>query len=67
MLVLSRKRGQKIRIGEAIEVSVRAIDGDRVRLGIEAPREMPILRGELARFLRREPPHAREGGPDDAD
>ncbi len=47
MLVLSRKIGEKICIGEDITLIVVEIDQGRVRLGIEAPREVPVLRTEL--------------------
>jgi carbon storage regulator len=47
MLVLSRKLGEKIRIGEDIIVTVVDIDRGKIRLGIEAPEEVPILRQEL--------------------
>ncbi len=47
MLVLSRKRMEKIRIGRHITVSVLRLSDGRVRLGIEAPQEVHILRGEL--------------------
>jgi carbon storage regulator CsrA len=47
MLVIARKIGQTIRIGDDIEVTVSAIRGDQVRLAILAPREIPILRTEI--------------------
>ncbi len=47
MLVLSRKVGERIVIDGGIAVVVLAVDGHRVRLGIEAPRECQIVRGEL--------------------
>lgn len=47
MLVLSRKLDEKIKIGEDIEITVVAISGDTVRLGIEAPRQVKILRSEV--------------------
>ena len=47
MLVLSRKAGQKIHIGDDIVVEVRRIAGNRVTIALEAPRDMRILRGEL--------------------
>jgi carbon storage regulator len=48
MLVLSRKPGEKIRVGTHITLTVVEVQGNRVRLGIEAPPEVHILRGELA-------------------
>ena len=50
MLVLSRKTNQSIMIGDAIRVIVVGFDGDQVKLGIEAPRDVPVHR---SRFLRR--------------
>ncbi len=47
MLVLSRKETQRIRLGEDIVITVVRIGGDKVRLGIEAPRDMLVLRDEL--------------------
>ena len=47
VLVLTRKSNQTIMIGEEIEVSVLSIMGDKVRIGIEAPRAVPILRREV--------------------
>ncbi|MBM3999738.1 MAG: carbon storage regulator [Planctomycetes bacterium] len=48
MLVLSRKQGESLVIGESIRIVVTRIDGNRVSLGIEAPSETRILRAELA-------------------
>jgi carbon storage regulator len=47
MLVLSRKPSQRIQIGESIVVTVVRVDGNTVRLGIEAPPEVHVLRHEL--------------------
>jgi len=47
MLVLSRKRDESIRISGTITVTVLSVCGGRVRLGIDAPRNVPILRAEL--------------------
>jgi carbon storage regulator len=47
MLVLSRKLGEKIFIGESICITVVDIDRGKIRLGIEAPRDVPIYRQEL--------------------
>ena len=47
MLVLSRKAGERIWIGEDISVTVVRISGGGVRIGIEAPKEMPVVREEL--------------------
>lgn len=47
MLVLSRKIGEKIHVGDSITVEVRRVAGNRVSLAIEAPRHVRVLRGEL--------------------
>jgi carbon storage regulator len=47
MLVLSRRAGESIQIGEQIEVTVVRIGPGVVRIGIEAPTEMPVMREEL--------------------
>jgi len=47
MLVLSRKQNQRIRVGDSVVVTVVRVSGDKVRLGIEAPDSMRVLREEL--------------------
>ena len=47
MLVLSRKESEKIRLGEDVVLTIVRVSGDRVRLGIQAPSDMLILREEL--------------------
>jgi carbon storage regulator len=47
MLVLTRKPGQSIMIGEGIEVQVLSVAGEKVRLGITAPRDVSIFRNEV--------------------
>ena len=47
MLVLSRKIGEKIHVGNDITIEVRRVAGNRVTLAVDAPREVRILRGEL--------------------
>jgi carbon storage regulator len=47
VLVLTRKSNQSIMIGDEIEVSVLAIMGEKVRIGIEAPRAVPVFRKEV--------------------
>jgi carbon storage regulator len=51
MLVLTRKVGEKIRIGDNVTVTLVRIQGDKVRLGIEAPRDVPVHREEVRRRL----------------
>ena len=47
MLVLSRKAGEQIHIGDEITIEVRRLAGNRVALAVQAPRDVRILRGEL--------------------
>ena len=47
MLILQRKAGESLLIGDEIEVSVLSVDSGRVRLAIDAPKSVPILRSEL--------------------
>jgi carbon storage regulator len=47
MLVLSRKHQEQITIGDSITITVVGVQGGKVRLGIDAPREVPVLRREL--------------------
>ena len=57
MLVLSRKESQRIKLGDSIVLTVVRVSGDKVRLGIEAPSDVLILREELD-------PHVRSGTDD---
>jgi carbon storage regulator len=50
MLVLSRKEAERIRLGDSIVITVVRIGGDKVRLGIQAPKDMLVLRDELEPF-----------------
>jgi carbon storage regulator len=56
MLVLSRKLGEKIYISENICITVVDIDRGKIRLGIEAPRNVPIFRQELLPLQGNQPP-----------
>jgi len=47
MLVLSRKQAERIRLGDSIVVTIVRVSGDKVRLGIEAPPDVIVLRDEL--------------------
>ena len=56
MLVLTRKSNQSIMIGDEIEVSVLAIMGEKVRIGIEAPRSIPVFRKEVYLEIQQDKP-----------
>lgn len=47
MLVLSRKEGERLVIGDNVVITVNRISGNRITLGIDAPREVRVVRGEL--------------------
>lgn len=47
MLVLTRKINQSIMIGDEVEISLLSIMGEKVRIGIQAPREVPVFRKEV--------------------
>ena len=54
MLVLTRKSNQSIMIGDDIEVSVLSIMGEKVRVGIQAPRNIPVFRKEVHLEIQQE-------------
>ena len=54
MLVLTRKSNQSIMIGDEIEVSVLSIMGEKVRIGIQAPRDVPVFRREVYLEIQQE-------------
>jgi carbon storage regulator len=54
VLVLTRRPGQSIIVGDGVELFVVRIEGDRVVLGIDAPREVRVVRSELLRDLEDE-------------
>jgi carbon storage regulator len=61
MLVLNRRKGERICIGSAIEIVVLSIRGSQVQLGLSAPRDVPIHRQELRRRIEEtDGPHAQE-------
>lgn len=51
MLVLSRKCGETLHIGDDICITVTDISGDKVRIGIDAPKSMSVMRGELLQVI----------------
>lgn len=54
MLVLSRQRDESIMIGDDVEVTIVDVRGDKVRLGITAPKEIPVHRREVYEAIQRE-------------
>jgi len=54
MLVLTRKANQSIMIGDDIEVSVLSVAGEKVRIGIQAPRDVPVFRREIYLEIQQE-------------
>lgn len=63
MLVLSRHRDESIIIGDDIVITVVDIRGDKVRLGIDAPKEVPVHRREVYEAIKRENARASEISP----
>ena len=61
MLVLSRKEGEVIRIGNEIALTIVDIRGDKVRIGIEAPKNVAVHREEVFLAIRREAQRGSEG------
>ena len=54
MLVLSRQKDESIMIGDDVEIVIVDVRGDKVRLGITAPREIPVHRKEVYEAIQRE-------------
>jgi carbon storage regulator len=67
MLVLTRKSNQSIMIGDDIEVSVLAIMGEKVRIGIQAPRDVPVFRKEVYLEIQDEQPNQAKDARDEVD
>jgi carbon storage regulator (csrA) len=65
MLVLARKLNEKIRLGEDIEITIVGISGDSVRLGINAPRDLKILRHEIYEEIQKQNHEALAGEEDE--
>jgi carbon storage regulator len=62
MLVLTRKSNQSIMIGDDIEISVLSIMGEKVRVGIQAPRDIPVFRKEVYLEIQAERGQVTAGG-----
>jgi len=67
MLVLTRKGNQSIMIGDDIEVSVLAIMGEKVRIGIQAPRDVPVFRKEVYLEIQQERSNETKGAREEVD
>jgi carbon storage regulator len=67
MLVLTRKANQSIMIGDTIEVSVLSVMGEKVRLGIQAPRDVPVFRKEVFIEIQQQNVEAAESARDAVD
>ena len=67
MLVLTRKSNQSIMIGDDIEVSVLSIMGEKVRIGIQAPRNIPVFRKEVYLEIQQEGGGEAEGAREEVD
>jgi len=52
MLILTRREGESIMIGDSIEVCITRIESESVKIGIVAPRELPVFRDEVYRKIR---------------
>ncbi|MFI5121836.1 MAG: carbon storage regulator CsrA [Vicinamibacteria bacterium] len=61
MLVLTRKTNQSIMIGDEIEVTVLAVSRDKIRLGITAPRDIPVFRKEVYLSIQGEAAEGNDG------
>jgi carbon storage regulator len=62
MLVLSRQRDESIMIGDDVEITIVDVRGDKVRLGINAPKHIPVHRREIYNAIQRE--KSKEGQPE---
>jgi carbon storage regulator len=65
MLVLTRKSNQSIMIGDDVEISVLSVMGEKVRIGIQAPQEIPVFRKEIYLEIHREDAPLEGTVPDD--
>lgn len=66
MLVLTRKVGETIVVGEDIEITLVRIDDDQVRIGIAAPKDVPVYRKELLAEVEKENLEAAQAGEEDS-
>jgi len=61
MLILTRRTGETLNIGDDVEVTILAVKGNQVRLGINAPRDIPVHRAEIYARIKKE--RAGQNGP----
>ncbi|MGI9556779.1 MAG: carbon storage regulator CsrA [Solirubrobacterales bacterium] len=66
MLVLTRKTNQSIMIGDDVEISVLSVSGDKVRIGITAPRDVPVFRKEVYLSIQAEKEQAAADSSEDS-
>lgn len=67
MLVLTRKVGESIRIGEDIEIVITAVEQNKVRIGVRSPRNIPVYREEVYRKIQESNREAASVNTDDID
>jgi carbon storage regulator len=67
MLILSRRKGESLKLGDDVEITVLRTAGGQVSLGITAPRTLSVLRGELAAAVLAQNQAAALGAPSDAE
>ena len=67
MLVLSRQKDESIMIGDNVEITIVDVRGDKVRLGITAPKEIPVHRREVYEAIQREKSEKKEEQPEQQD
>ena len=64
MLIITRRAGEKIMLGDDVVVHVMEVVGNTVRVGVEAPRSLPVYREEIWHQVRAENQAAAEAGPE---
>ena len=65
MLILTRRINETLNIGDEVQVTVLGIKGNQVRIGINAPRDVPVHREEIYQRIKREERNAKKGGGED--